>query len=219
MLHFHSHQSAEAVPGKLHNDADIANWHCKNYFFHKRNTEAKNNGWSQGTLECMGQRSLSSGEGIEMGEHLFFQQHSPWHWGMDGSRRANFSVLSGGLCSCGGSWTQLLGQGSDCLAQPSATLPGKEVLRADNLKMRNKGGKLGLTEWMHRSNTKACINSSLLYFFNVLQNDWELSEASLLLNVIFPKIHLDILLFIIFTVFLTVMLKCLTWLKLWAIFL
>lgn len=29
MLHFHSHQSADAVPGKLHNDVDITNWLCK----------------------------------------------------------------------------------------------------------------------------------------------------------------------------------------------
>lgn len=33
MLHFHSHQSADAVPGKLHNDVDIAKWLCKKMFF------------------------------------------------------------------------------------------------------------------------------------------------------------------------------------------
>lgn len=29
MPHFHGHQSAAAVPGKLHNDVDIANWLCR----------------------------------------------------------------------------------------------------------------------------------------------------------------------------------------------
>lgn len=33
MLHFHSNQSADAVPGKLHNDVDIANWLSKKMFF------------------------------------------------------------------------------------------------------------------------------------------------------------------------------------------
>lgn len=33
MLHFHSNQSADAVPGKLHNDVDIANWLCKKMIF------------------------------------------------------------------------------------------------------------------------------------------------------------------------------------------
>lgn len=42
MLHFHSHQSADAVPEKLHNDVDIANWLCKKMFFSGEKHVGKN---------------------------------------------------------------------------------------------------------------------------------------------------------------------------------
>lgn len=42
MLHFHGHQSADAVPGKLHNDVDIANWLCKKSVLFRRETCRQN---------------------------------------------------------------------------------------------------------------------------------------------------------------------------------
>lgn len=84
MLHFHGHQSADAVPGKLHNYADIANWHYKKYSFQERNTEGRKTtnkqtkSQSQSILACMGQWFLSywEGWGLRLGSTSTFRGSS-----------------------------------------------------------------------------------------------------------------------------------------------
>lgn len=150
MLHFHSHQSADAVPGKLHNDVDITKWLCKkeknSIFWRKTCAKNPNNRWAQCTLvcgvilPCLDRRGLRSGStSPTRGTVLTLLPK-------DGSRRAHFSLSIPSLEPWQGLSPNLTWL-KECLFLPCWAFyysVEMRVLRAENLKMEKKDGFLEL---------------------------------------------------------------------------